>query len=368
MGSDSGVPVVASDALVARDESQAQAIKLLRQIASELQFRKSPEPKGVFSRFFKSEIEPPAPQGLYLWGGVGRGKTWLMDRFYQSVPIDEKVRLHFHRFIQLLHKEMQGLPPGINSLQAVVQQFTKQYRLLCLDEFQVGDIGDAMLLQGVLKNIFHSNVTLVTTSNREPNHLYKGGVLQDQMLPAIKLLEKHCKIFHLDGAVDYRLAHKADKLDWYILTEDENAEKKLENWFRELSTGAVPADSRLEINNRVLQARKFSASCAWFEFEQLCMGPRAVGDYIQLAERFGGLIISSVPVLHEALESAARRFMNLVDELYDSRVRLVLCAETQLEDLYSGDALSFEFQRTLSRLYEMQSIAYLDFKKVTGNA
>lgn len=356
-------PACVPGALIARDESQAGAISLLRNIAAQLQVRKDNVPESLFSRLFRADESPVVPEGLYLWGGVGRGKTWLMDWFYQSVPIEDKIRLHFHRFIQLLHQQMQGLPPGVNTLHAVVKQFAQQYRLLCLDEFQVGDIGDAMLLQGVLKNLFQDGVTLVTTSNREPGHLYKGGVLRDQMLVSIRLLEKHCEIFHLEGGVDYRMEHKTDQQDWFILSNDPQVEQKLEDWFITLSSGTVTSNARLEINKRVLPVHRYSASCAWLDFEQLCMGPRAVSDYIQLAERFTGLIVSSVPVLHEALESAARRFMNLVDELYDRRVRLVLVADAHLPDLYRGDALSFEFQRTLSRLHEMHSAAYIDARE-----
>lgn len=362
------MPASAPNVLVARDDFQAQTLILLRQIALEFATSKRTEPKGVFSRLFNSQAVSSAPQGLYLWGGVGRGKTWLMDWFYQSVSIDDKIRLHFHRFIQLLHQEMRGLPSGINSLQAVVQQFTRRYRLLCLDEFQVGDIGDAMLLQGVLKNLFQNDVTLVTTSNRHPDGLYKGGVLRDQMLPSIRLLQQHCSVYHLDGDVDYRLEHSTGSMSWYILSEDTQAYAKLEGWFYTLSDGVVTTGSSLEINNRVLPVHKYSKSCAWFEFEHLCMGPRAVSDYIHLAERFSGLIISSIPVMHEGFERAARRFMNLVDELYDRRVCLVLAADAPLQELYRGDVLSFEFQRTLSRLHEMQSSGYRDFKEIAGNA
>jgi cell division protein ZapE len=345
--------------LVPKDDSQAQAIKLLNQIGAALPIKKIVKSEGLFSSLFKKQVLSTAPKGLYLWGGVGRGKTWLMDQFYQSVPITGKMRLHFHHFIKLLHKEMNSIPPGENSLDIVMRKFANQYQLLCLDEFQISDIGDAILLQGALQGLFENGVVLVTTSNRQPDHLYKGGVLCEQMLPSIKLLKQHCSVFHLDGDSDYRLENKSDRPDWFVLSSDKHAENKLNDWFDILSTGDVKVDISFEINNRVVQARKLSESCAWFDFDQLCKGPRAVSDYIHLAEHFSSLIVSSVPVLHEALESAARRFMHLVDELYDRRIRLVIAADVPLEELYSGDVLNFEFQRTLSRLYDMQSPGYL---------
>ena len=356
--------------LVPKDASQAQAIVLLNQISAALPVEKNVNSKGLLSSLFKKQELSAAPKGLYLWGGVGRGKTWLMDQFYQSVPITGKIRLHFHHFIKLLHKEMNNIPPGENSLEVVMQEFSNKYQLLCLDEFQISDIGDAILLQGALQGLFQNGVVLVTTSNRQPDHLYKGGVLCEQMLPSIKLLKQHCSVFHLDGGADYRLENKTDRPDWFVLSSDSQADNKLNDWFEVLSAGKARKETSLEINNRTLQARKLSESCAWFDFDQLCKGPRAVSDYIQLAERFSSLIVSSVPILHEALESAARRFMHLIDELYDRRIHLVIAADAPLEQLYSGDVLSFEFQRTLSRLYDMQSPVYLqdalDMQPVTN--
>jgi len=348
-----------TEKLIPRDAVQASAIALLEELATALTLPQQRQSTGVLDKLLGRADSFNGPEGIYLWGGVGRGKTWLMDRFYDAVPIDAKVRLHFHHFLQYIHKEQQRIAPQSNPLDAIAREFAAKYRLLCLDEYQVGDIGDAMLLYGIFKGLFRYGVTLVTTSNRHPDHLYKGGVQQEQILPSIMLLKKHTRIFHLDGDVDYRLEHDSGVFDGFITPHDAHAEKKLETCFQRHATGIVHTDGLLEISQRTLPALKYSDNCAWFEFDVLCRGPRSVSDYIQLAVRFDVLIVSAVPVLHEELESSARRFLNLIDELYDREIRLVLSSHVPLERLYQGEKLNFEFQRAASRLYQMQTRAYL---------
>lgn len=364
---DSRVQPMPEHAILGRDARQTEAIALLRQLVVDVTAVRKDRSSGFLAGWLQP-ARPVAAPGLYLWGGVGRGKTWLMDSFYQQVPIEQKIRLHFHHFLQYLHSKQQQLPAQSNPLDSIAREFAGRYRLLCLDEYQISDIGDAMLLYGVFQGLFRYGVTLVTTSNRHPDHLYKGGVQRAQVLPSIKLLKRHTRVFHLDGDVDYRTMAGPAGSDSYITPHDDHARRQLESRFHQAGNGEITDTTRLEINGRQLRVRRLSERCAWFDFEQLCRGPRAVSDYIQLARRFRMLIVSDVPALHEELESSARRFLHLVDEVYDRRVQLILSSNTPLAQLYQGDRLTFEFERALSRLYEMQSAEYLRALPVDGES
>ncbi|WP_369602550.1 cell division protein ZapE [Hahella sp. SMD15-11] len=297
-------------------------------------------------------------RGLYFWGGVGRGKTYLMDTFYESLPFSNKMRTHFHRFMQRVHRELATLKEEPNPLEIVAERLANEARVICFDEFFVSDIGDAMILANLLKGLFARGVTLVCTSNIVPDGLYKDGLQRARFLPAIDLLNRHTEVINVDGGVDYRL-RALEQASLYYTPLDEAAEQALENMYLRLAMDEGEHGTRLEINQRVLTAVRRSDDVVWFEFETLCDGPRSQNDYIELAREFHAVILSGIPVLDSSKEDQARRFINLVDEFYDRNVKLVCSAAAPIDALYQGERLKFEFERTESRLLEMQSQDYL---------
>ena len=299
-----------------------------------------------------------APKGLYLWGAVGRGKTYLMDCFYASLPFAEKRRLHFHHFMQMVHARLTALPDQEDPLRLVARHFSAQARVLCFDELFVSDIGDAMLLGRLLQYLFIDGVTLVATSNIPPDALYRDGLQRAHFLPAIRALKQHTHVLHLDGGNDYRLRH-LEKTRLYYVPAGAEADAHLQAFFEHL-VGGVPASSvTLRINERDISVKAHADGVAWFGFRNLCGGPRSQLDYIEIARAWHTVLISDIPVLDADLEDEARRFVALVDEFYDRRVKLAVSAAVPLEHLYTGKRLTFEFQRTTSRLTEMQSREYL---------
>lgn len=316
------------------------------------------EPDGLFERMFKRFSKPSLIRGAYVHGGVGRGKTFLMDLFFQSLPFESKLRLHFHHFMQQVHGELATIKNEADPLAIVAERLSKRARVLCFDEFVVIDIGDAMILGRLLKYLFEHGVTLVATSNCAPSALYQDGLQRAQFLPAIALLEQHCKTLHLDSPTDYRLrALKAART--YYHPHGEDTEVVFEALFKKLATSAIACDQSLEVNGRTIPARMHSDAVAWFDFAALCKGPRAAADYIELAREFNTILLSDVPILDESLENETRRFVHLVDEFYDRKVNLIISAAVSSMELYAGNKVKFEFQRTLSRLTEMQSEEYL---------
>lgn len=297
----------------------------------------------------------PIP-GLYLWGGVGRGKTFLMDWFFDSLPLDHKRRLHFHHFMRGIHDAMARLPRQPDPLERVADQWRREVRVLCLDEFVVTDIADAMILHRVLRALFSRGLTLVTTSNSNPGDLYRNGLQRDLFLPAIDLLERHTRVFELDGGSDYRL-RALTRAGVYF--DGTSGEVRLADCFAQLTGGHVESGHRLELNGRMVEVRGLGTDVIWFDFDALCGGPRSVSDYIEIAREYHTLLLSGVPILTPAREAEARRFVHLVDELYDQRVKLVLWAEAPVEGLYAGGIPQFPQERLLSRLVEMQSSDYL---------
>lgn len=303
----------------------------------------------------------PTPQGLYLWGGVGRGKTYLMDVFFNAIPFRRKQRLHFHRFMQEVHHELTQRQGEADPLKAVARRLADDAKLLCLDEFFVTDITDAMLLGTLMTELFALGTTLVTTSNIEPDGLYRNGLQRDRFLPAIAQIKQHTKVLNVDGGIDFRLRHLTLTERWLCPLEA-NTDALMEQWLVQL-TGDKPSPQRqvkLEIEGRELTARAVSQHLAWFDFRVLCDGPRSQNDYIALARRFDTVLLSNVERMGSTNDDMARRFVNLVDEFYDSGVKMVISAEVPINELYGSGRLEFEFQRTASRLQEMQSQDYLD--------
>ncbi len=303
--------------------------------------------------------ERPQPErGLYMWGGVGRGKTYLMDTFFDCLPAEGKLRVHFHRFMQRVHAELKQLAGEKNPLQRVADRLAAEAKVVCFDEFFVTDIADAMILGGLMEALFARGVTLVATSNIEPARLYENGLQRQRFLPAIALIEQHTLVLNVDAGVDYRL-RTLEKAELYHYPLDAEADVSLRESFERLAPHAATEGESLQINGRAIRTRSLADDVVWFDFAELCGGPRSQNDYIELAREFHAVVLSAVPALGAGNDDAARRFINLVDEFYDRNVKLVMAADRQLMDLYDGHRLRFEFQRTVSRLQEMQSHDYL---------
>ena len=297
--------------------------------------------------------------GMYIWGGVGRGKTWLMNLFYESLPFDNKLRLHFHHFMLDVHERLAALQGQKNPLTIIARDLAAKHRLICLDEFIVTNITDAMLLSGLLEALFSNGVSLVATSNRIPDDLYKNGLQRERFLPAIALLKQYTHVIHMDGKVDHRIA-LLEQDDIYYTPITSDTDSSLQKRMLALSPGSITRDYVLTIHKRPLQTVMHGEETAWFQFHVLCDAPRATPDYIQLASEYHTIILSGVPVMDENMDDKARRFIYLIDELYDRSVKLIISADAEPEKLYTGDMLAFAFNRTSSRLVEMRSKEYLE--------
>jgi cell division protein ZapE len=296
--------------------------------------------------------------GMYMWGGVGRGKTFIMDIFFTALPFDNKLRYHFHRLMYRVHGRMKELAGESDPLETIAGELADQARVICFDEFYVTEIGDAMILAKLLKGLFSRGVTLVTTSNIPPDELYKDGLQRQQFLPAIQLLKTHTRVFELDGDNDYRLRVLEQAEIWHEPL-DVLAEQNLHNYFSAIAPDTGSSGQSIEILGRDIMTRRRADGIAWFEFAELCDGPRSQDDYIELARAFQTVLVSNIPRLTTETENQARRFVALVDEFYDRRVKLICSAEMDIADTYAGQRLAKEFERTASRLLEMQSTAYL---------
>lgn len=296
--------------------------------------------------------------GIYIWGGVGRGKTWLMDMFFDNLPFKQKLRLHFHHFMQTVHDQLSLLKGQRDPLKLIARNLARHTCVICLDEFHVDDITDAMLLRGLLDALFSEGVTLVATSNLPPDDLYKNGLQREQFLPAIALIKTFTNVIRLDSGIDYRLRllEKADV--WYTPLDDDTRNKLLTR-FAELAPVADYKPENIFINYRDIQAELCADDLVWFDFNILCTSPRATADYIEIARRFHTVFLSNIPQLNEASDDKATRFINLIDEFYDRNIKLVASAAASPDKLYAGKQLAFEFQRTRSRLEEMRSHEYL---------
>ena len=297
-------------------------------------------------------------RGLYIWGGVGRGKTFLMDLFFDNLEVEAKQRIHFHRMMRDVHHRLNDLRGVEDPLDKVAEDIARTTRVLCFDEFFVSEIGDAMILGRLLDGLFRRGVTLVATSNSRPDQLYLNGLQRERFLPAIALLETHTDIVEMDGGVDYRL-QLLQKAGTYLYPHNADARRRLENFFEESASSQIRSDRDLDINGRDVRAYRYAKGVAWFEFANLCDGPRSQADYIELARWYPSVIVSGVPQFDRTREDQARRFIALVDEFYDRRVKLILSADAPVQSLYEGRRLASVFERTTSRLIEMQSNEYL---------
>jgi len=302
--------------------------------------------------------QPPVPRGLYLWGGVGRGKTFLVDLFFDGLPLAEKRRSHFHRFMREVHAQLRAHAGASDPLALIARQWREQLRVLVLDEFFVNDIGDAMLLGRLLERLFAEGVALVTTSNTEPAQLYAHGLQRERFLPAIAQLQAHCAVVHLVSANDYRL-RALTRSPVYRTPLDADADAWLAARWAELTAGSPHEDGPLVIDGRSIAVRALAEGHSWFDFSELCEGPRAAGDYIEIATEYHTVLVGGVPQFDGSNDDAARRFVHLVDEFYDRHVNLVCTAAAPPHGLYAGQKLGGAFERTASRLIEMQSAEYL---------
>lgn len=340
------------------DRAQAHAAEQLQTLA--LRLIAAPPPGTGWGARLAAKLGRRAPliDGLYLWGGVGRGKTWLMDLFFEQLPMDKKLRLHFHHFMQEVHSELGRLQRQRDPLALVAAHFAQRARVLCLDEFYVEDISDAMVLYKLLDALFQRGITVVLTSNSAPDELYQNGLQRERFLPAIELIKRHTHAFNLQSDTDYRLLH-LEKAAVYFTPVTENSEQELQARFAELAPRASDANLPIAVQHRQIPTRLRADDVVWFDFHPLCFGPRASADYREIARRFGTVLISGVPQMGEQQDDAVHRFIDMVDEFYERRVKLIVSAETEPGTLYTGRRFAFEFRRTASRLHEMRSRDYL---------
>ena len=341
------------------DPHQITAVQALQDVYSSL-ILAGPQPRRSWRRHLAKLLgSTTAPtRGVYLWGGVGRGKTFLMDLFYDCLPFEDKLREHFHRFMGGVHETLKEFRTYQNPLQLTADRLAEQTRIICFDEFSVTDIADAMILGTLFEALFERGVTLVATSNTKPDDLYKGGLQRQRFLHAISLIKQHTCSVEMNGLLDYRL-RVLERADVYQEPIGESADQKLAEYFEAIAPDEGARNPHIEILGRTIEAQRAADGVVWFDFPQICDGPRSQNDYIELSRCYQTVLISNVPQLTKNLENQARRFVALVDEFYDRRVKLILSAATPLQSLYIGERLSLEFQRTQSRLEEMQSRSYL---------
>lgn len=310
---------------------------------------------------------PEVPRGLYMWGGVGRGKSFLMDSFYSVVPVVRKTRLHFHEFMRDVHRQLDELKGVADPLDEVARRIAKKHRLICFDEFHVSDIADAMILYNLLKALFDNGVSFVMTSNYVPDALYPDGLHRDRILPAIGLLKDRMDVLNVDAGNDYR-KRAMEQVEAYHTPLGAEADRALRKAFARLAETA-DEDPRLHIEAREIRALRRAGGAIWFDFATLCGGPRSQNDYLEIASRFHTVILSGVPRMSAAMSSEARRFTWLIDVFYDHKIKLLMSAEVVPEELYTEGMLANEFHRTVSRIIEMQSSEYMESERreVAGN-
>jgi cell division protein ZapE len=347
--------------LVARgyksDPAQLRAVAALERCAlewSEYKQKRSNAIKKLLSR-------PPIPRGVYLYGGVGRGKSFLMDCFYNAVPLKRKTRLHFHEFMREVHRELRDLQGIVNPLDELAKRMAKRFKLICFDEFHVSEITDALILHRLLAALFEQGVGFMTTSNFKPDDLYPGGMHRDRILPAIALLNANLEVVNVDNGTDYR-SRTLEQLKMYHQPWGEAAEAEMADAFEKLAESVDEAPV-LHIEAREIHAKRKAGGVVWFDFKTLCGGPRSQNDYLEIATQFHTVLLSNVPAMPPRLSSEARRFTWLVDVLYDRRVKLIMSAEVVPDALYTEGPLAHEFPRTVSRINEMQSVEYLNLER-----
>ncbi|NEX62601.1 cell division protein ZapE [Noviherbaspirillum galbum] len=339
------------------DDAQARAVARLQQAYDDwvaYKAQRSSRLKRLISR-------PEVPRGLYMWGGVGRGKSFLMDSFYSVVPVVRKTRLHFHEFMRGVHRQLDDLKGVADPLDEVAKRIAKKYRLICFDEFHVSDIADAMILYNLLKALFENGVSFVMTSNYEPGTLYPDGLHRDRILPAIALLKEKLDILNVDAGNDYR-KRALEQVEAYHTPLGAAADEALRKAFANIAETA-DEDPRIHIEAREIRALRRAGGVVWFDFHTLCGGPRSQNDYLEISSRFHTVILSDVPRMSAAMSSEARRFTWLVDVFYDHKVKLLMSAEAPPDELYTQGMLANEFHRTVSRIIEMQSAEYMQSQR-----
>jgi cell division protein ZapE len=339
------------------DPAQLRAVEALERCALEWSNFKEKRSSALKKLIHRPDI----PRGVYMYGGVGRGKSFLMDCFFNAVPLKRKTRLHFHEFMREVHRELADLKGMVNPLDVLAKRIAKKYRLICFDEFHVADITDAMILHRLLLALFDSGVGLVTTSNFKPDELYPNGLHRDRILPAIALLNQKLEVINVDNGTDYR-RRTLEQLKLYHVPLGAPADAAMRDAFDRLAE-TQDEDPVLHIEAREIRARRKAGGLVWFDFKTLCGGPRSQNDYLEIATQFHTVLLSDVPHMPVGKASEARRFTWLVDVLYDRRVKLILSAAVPAEGLYTEGPLSHEFPRTVSRLNEMQSSEFLALER-----
>ncbi len=339
------------------DPAQLRAVEALERCAAEwarFKQRRSNALKKLINRL-------PIPRGVYMYGGVGRGKSFLMDCFYNAVPLRRKTRLHFHEFMREVHRELADLQGTVNPLDALAKRMAVRFRLICFDEFHVADVTDAMILHRLLEAMQKYGIGMVATSNFHPDGLYPDGLHRDRILPAIELLKRTMEVVNVDHGVDYR-RRTLEHVRLYLMPLGKATEQEMEATFEQLAE-AQDENPVLRIEGREIRAIRRAGGVVWFDFRTLCGGPRSQNDYLELASQFHTVLLSNVPPMPPNMASAARRFTWLVDVLYDRRVKLIVSAAVPPEQLYTEGPLAHEFPRTVSRLHEMQSREYLSLQR-----
>ncbi|WP_317201522.1 cell division protein ZapE [Janthinobacterium sp.] len=336
------------------DPAQRRAVDRLQRAYEEwavYKARRSSSLKRLINR-------PEVPRGVYMWGGVGRGKSFLMDSFYSVVPLVRKTRLHFHEFMRSVHRQLDEMKGVANPLDEVAKRIAKKYRLICFDEFHVSDIADAMILYNLLGALFENGVSFIMTSNYDPDLLYPDGLHRDRMLPTIALLKAKLDVINVDAGVDYR-GRALEQVESYYTPLGAAADASLRHAYANVAETA-DEDPRIRIEAREIHCLRRAGGLIWFDFATLCGGPRSQNDYLEIASRFHTVILSSIPAMSAGMSSEARRFTWLIDVFYDQGVKLLMSAEVAPEQLYTNGMLSNEFHRTVSRIVEMQSREYME--------
>ena len=339
------------------DAAQQRAVDRLQQAYEEWTGYKSRRSSSLR----RLVLRPDVPRGVYLWGGVGRGKSFLMDSFYSVVPLVRKTRVHFHEFMRGVHRQLDDLKGVADPLDEVARRIAKKYRLICFDEFHVSDIADAMILYNLLKPLFDHGVSFIMTSNYDPDLLYPDGLHRDRMLPTIALLKDKLDVLNVDAGVDYR-KRALEQVDSYYTPLGAKADQGLRTAYARIAE-TTDEDPRVRIEEREIRALRRAGGIIWFDFATLCGGPRSQNDYLEIASRFHTVVLSSIPAMSAAQSSEARRFTWLIDVFYDNKVKLLMSAEVAPEALYTEGMLAIEFQRTVSRIIEMQSREYMEAER-----
>ncbi|MGI4848601.1 MAG: cell division protein ZapE [Janthinobacterium lividum] len=344
------------------DQAQRAAVDRLQRAYDEWVAYKA-QRANAFSRLLRRAV---VPRGVYMWGGVGRGKSFLMDSFYLVVPLNRKMRIHFHEFMRGVHRELDDLKGVADPLDEVARRIAKKYRLICFDEFHVSDIADAMILYNLLGALFANGVSFVMTSNYDPDLLYPDGLHRDRMLPTIALLKEKLDVMNVDAGTDYR-KRALDQVDAYLTPLNAQTDSKLRAAYAAVAESA-DENPVIRIEAREIRCLRRAGGVIWFDFATLCGGPRSQNDYLEIASQFHTVILSGIPRMSAAMSSEARRFTWLIDVLYDHKVKLLMSAEDAPEALYTQGTLANEFHRTVSRIIEMQSQDYMESERraVTG--